>query len=104
MAQLFNKKAEAAAITPRPTSNFSSAVVFSARRGVSKIDASVEVIEFFMVLIYMMTSAAARPDPIFIFTIYLTKIIMYRNDADVERWLLALNQQRQTLFLLCQFP
>lgn len=52
----------------------------------------------------MMTSAAARPDPIFIFTIYLTKIIMYRNDADVERWLLALNQQRQTLFLLCQFP
>lgn len=102
MAQLFNKKAEAAAIILRLflIRGSTSKWAFSSGIGVSDTDTSVE---FFFVLIYIIYLQLLE-QALFIFQMYFIKIIIYRDDGHVERWLLVLNQQRQTIFVPCQVP
>lgn len=100
MAQLFNKKAEAAAITPRLT--FLQLWFFCQKRSSKNwyISWNCWIFWFWFTLWYLQLLEQAP----FIFKIHLSKPIICRNDDDIERWLLMLNQQRQTIFVLCQFP
>lgn len=101
MAQLFNKKAEAAAVILRlflircRRLN----VHFLLEKGFQTL---IHRLNFF-VLIYIIYLQLLK-QALFTFQIYFIKIIIYRDDGYVERWLLVLNQQRQAIFVPCQVP